>query len=118
MNNAADLFLEAQEALEKVWFVQSVEETERTVNTLSLRLVIRPSLFVHVFMSERSGALYFALVRNDQRIFGVDRVKGKWHLHPYESRDEHQDLLEGLDPKPLMKFLARVEDLLSEHSLL
>ena len=29
MYSAADLRLEAQEALERVWFVQSLEETER-----------------------------------------------------------------------------------------
>jgi hypothetical protein len=46
MRRATDLLSEAQEALEKVWFVQSVEETERTDNTLSLRLFIRADLFV------------------------------------------------------------------------
>ena len=40
-----DLRLEAQEALDRVWFVQSVEETEHTDPTLSLRLHIRPDLF-------------------------------------------------------------------------
>jgi hypothetical protein len=117
MNNAIDLYREAQDALERVWFVQAVEITERTTNTLSLRLIIRPALFVHAFLSERSGALYFALVQNDERIFGIDRVKGKWHLHPNKSPETHQDFAEGLEPKPLLKFLARVEELLYEHSL-
>lgn len=37
MYSAADLRLEAQEALERVWFVQLLEETERMDFTLSLR---------------------------------------------------------------------------------
>ncbi|MBI5652645.1 MAG: hypothetical protein HZC40_19705 [Chloroflexi bacterium] len=118
MNNAIDLYREAQDALERVWFVQAVQVTARTTNTLSLRLIIRPALFVHVFLSERSGALYFALVKNDERIFGIDRVNGKWHLHPNKSPKVHQDLVEGLEPKPLLKFLARVEELLQEYSLI
>lgn len=57
MYSAADLQLEAQEALERVWFVQSLEETERTDLTLSLRLHIRPDLFVQAFFGEWSGSL-------------------------------------------------------------
>ncbi len=52
MYNADDLQFEAQEALEKSWFVQSLEEIERTDLTLSLRLYIRPGLFVQAFMKE------------------------------------------------------------------
>ena len=47
MKSTAELRLEAQEALERVWFVQAAEEIERTDSTLSLRLHIRPTLFVH-----------------------------------------------------------------------
>ncbi len=43
MQRAAELYQEAHEALQRVWFVQSVEETERTDDTLSLRLVMRES---------------------------------------------------------------------------
>lgn len=35
MNNAADLFLEAQEALEKVWFVQTMKFLARVEDLLS-----------------------------------------------------------------------------------
>lgn len=40
MCSTADLQLEAQEALERLWFVQSIEETERTARILSLGLHI------------------------------------------------------------------------------
>ena len=62
MPSAADLWTEAQEALERVWFVQSVEETERTGFTLSVRLWIQPGLFVQAFVGELSGSLYLALI--------------------------------------------------------
>ncbi len=39
MNSTTDLRRQAQGALERVWFVQSVEETERTDRTLSLLLL-------------------------------------------------------------------------------
>ena len=118
MYSRADLVSEAQEALDSVWFVQRLEEIERTDITLSLRLYIRPDLFVQVFLGERSGSLYLALVESGRRIFGVDREADEWHLHPYDAPTEHKMLLKGLESKPLLKFLARVEDLLLEHHLL
>jgi hypothetical protein len=59
-----------------------------------------------------------ALIESGQRIFGIDWEGGEWHLHPCDAPDKHQPLPEGLEPRPLLKFLARVEDLLLEHDLL
>ncbi|MFQ5812749.1 MAG: hypothetical protein ACE5I2_06115 [Anaerolineae bacterium] len=118
MYSTADLRLEAQEALDRVWFVQSLEEIERTDFTLSLRLHIRPALFVQAFLGELSGSLYLALIEGGQRIFGIDREGGEWHLRRYDTPDDHEPLPEGLGPRPLLKFLARVEDLLLQHDLL
>ena len=118
MDTTADLWTEAQEALERVWFVQSVEETERTDFTLSLRLWVRSDLFVQAFLGELSNTLYFALIQNRRRIFGIDREAGEWHIHPFASPHRHEPLPEGLEPKPLLKFLARVEDLLLQYEML
>jgi len=118
VRSADDLRLEAGEALSRVWFVQALEEIERTDLTLSLRLHIRPGLFVQAFLGEWSGSLYLALVEGGRRIFGIDREAGEWHIHPYEAPHTHKPLPESLEPKPLLKFLARVEDLLLQHDLL
>lgn len=118
MYSTTDLWLEAQEALDSVWFVQRLANIERTDQTLSLRLYIRPDLFVQVFLGEQSGSLYFALIEGGRRIFGIDREGDEWHLHPYDAPNEHRSLSLGLEPKPLLRFLTQVEDLLLEHSLL
>ena len=113
-----DLFREAQEALEQVWFVQSLVEIEHTDFTLSLRLSIRSDLFVQLFWGKWSDSLYFALIEGDRRIFGIDREGGEWHMHPYDHPSEHIPLPAGLEPKPLFTFLAKVEDLILEGDLL
>lgn len=118
MYNRTDLQLEAQQALDRVWFVQSLEEIERTDLTLSLRLYVRPELFVQAFLGERSGSLYFALIEGGRRIFGIDREGDEWHLHPYDTPDQHESWSAGLGPKPLLTFLAQVEELLLQHDLL
>jgi hypothetical protein len=116
--SATDLRSEAQEALERVWFVQSLEEMERTDAALSLRLYIRPDLFVQAFLGELTGSLYLALIEDRRRIFGIDLEAGQWHLHPYDDPNKHEILPEGPEPKPLLKFLAMVEDLLLQAGLL
>lgn len=76
-----ELRREAEEALARVWFIESIEEIERTDITLSLRLYIRPRLFVQVFHGAKSGSLYVALIEGGRRIYGIDREAGEWHVH-------------------------------------
>lgn len=118
MNYLHELREEAEEAVEKVWFVQSLEEIERTDITLSLRLTIRYGLFVQLFFGEKSQSLYMALIEDKHRLFGIDRDGGVWHMHPYKAVERHETVEKGLEPKPIMTFLARVEQLLMENDLL
>ena len=109
---------EAEEASESLWFIGALEEIERTDITLSLRLHIRPRLFVQVFLGTKSDSLYLVLIDGERRLFGIDRESGEWHLHPYDAVERHEPLPQGLGFKPLLRFLARVEDLLLSHDLL
>jgi len=116
--NSGSLLSEAESAHEKLWFVQSLDVCVRTDSTLSLRLNIRPDLFVHVFIGEMTGSLYFALIEGNQRIFGIDREADHWHCHPFEKPHKHQHFSPGLGPKPLLAFMSRVEKVLVENNLL
>ena len=118
MYNSGSLLSEAQVAHEKVWFVQSLEVRERTDSTLSLRLHIRSRLFVHAFIGEITGSLYFALIEGNHRIYGIDRESDNWHLHPFEAPHKHKLFEPGLGPKPLLGFLTKVEKVLVENNLL
>lgn len=118
MHHADDLLVEAQEALDQLWFLQSLQVVERTDGTISLRLYIRQDVFVQAFLGKLTGSLYFALIEGNRRIFGIDRESGEWHMHPFEAPHEHRPFSEGLDPRPLLKFLAKVEQLLLENDLL
>jgi len=41
-----------------------------------------------------------------------------WHMHPYGNVEKHEPLPEGLTPKPILTFLARVEELLLQKEML
>jgi hypothetical protein len=67
----ADLRLEAFDALDGFWFAQSVQDIESTIYHFALRLYIAPQFFVQAFLGKQTGSLYFALVKDDQRICGI-----------------------------------------------
>lgn len=113
-----ELRQEAQNVVEKTWFIKSLVQTDRTDMTLSFRLIIRNDLFIQVFYGLKSQSLYMALVEGRQRIYGIDREENEWHLHPFENPEQHEPLEQGLGPKPVMSFLARVEVILIENDLL
>ena len=118
MYNSESFLSEAQVANEKLWFVQSLEVYERTDSTLTLRLYIRPDLFVQAFIGEVTGSLYFALIERNQRIYGIDRETDHWHLHSFEEPHKHELFLPGLGPTPLLAFMSKVEKVLVEENLL
>jgi hypothetical protein len=118
MYEETDLRTEAFDALDEFWFVQSVQNVESTVYHFALRLHIAPEFFVQAFLGKQSETLYFALIKDEQRIFGIDREDNEWHVHPYGESDHHEPLSQGLEPKPLLRFLARVEQLIMEHNIL
>jgi len=97
---------EAEEAADRTWFIRALEERERTDITLSLRLHIRPALFVQIFLGTRSGSLYLALIEGGRRLYGIDREADEWHVHPYEAVERHEPLPQGLEPKPIHRFFG------------
>lgn len=118
MNSIEELRFEAYEALERFWFLQTLEETEHTDITLSLRLHIRSGLFIQLFYGQKTGSLYYALIEDSERVLGMDREHNRWHLHPFGDATKHQPMTDDIGPKPLFKFLAMVESLLINHNLL
>jgi len=46
------------------------------------------NIFLAVRYNARNGRMDFALIQNQQRIFGYDNLKN-WHYHPSENPNEH-----------------------------
>lgn len=118
MYSETDLQAEALDVLDGFWFAQSVQNVESTVYHFALRLYIAPSIFVQAFLGKQSRSVYFALIKDEQRIFGIDCEDDEWHLHPFGEPERHEPLAYGLEPKPLLRFVAKVEQLIIEHNIL
>lgn len=47
-----------------------------------------PGVFIAVFFNAETMKTSFALIKQDQRIFGADNTRG-WHLHPFGDTENH-----------------------------
>jgi len=113
-----ELTLEAAQAKDRFWFVQSFEVIERTARTITLHFVIQPTLFVQVYYSLRSGRFNLALIGASGRLYGRDCEHGQWHRHPFGQSHFHEPTPEGMSPQPIHQFLTEVETILIENDLI
>jgi hypothetical protein len=118
VNTVEELLDEAREAYSRFWFVQSLIEVECTASTVTVHLVIGPELYIQAYLSELSGRLSFALVDPSGRLYGRNRERGTWHRHPFGDPDQHEPTLEGMSPRPLLQFMAEVEEIVLENELI
>jgi len=90
-------------------FVQSVDlETEAIV--VKGRVLLDQDRFLEVYFNEQTGTTAFALIEDDQRIWGVDydELRG-WHVHPFGHPDQHEDVA-SMTPEDVVERLATVWD--------
>jgi len=113
-----EIVAEASRSVSQFWFIRSLQEVDRTDNTVKLRLHIGSELFVQVYASQLSGQISFALISHGQRLFGRNCHGGFWHRHPFDAPGSHDFSSEGSRAVSLTEFLIEVEDLLMQHNLL
>ncbi len=56
--------------------------------TVEARVRISEEIFIEIYCNILSNKKSFALIKNNQRIFGYDNYK-YWHVHPRNSATDH-----------------------------
>ena len=71
------------------------------------RAYVSEGMFVQFYFNEVTGTIAFALIREQERVWGIDRdnLRG-WHMHPVERPKEHV----GIEPLSV----AQVVELLAD----
>jgi hypothetical protein len=105
-----DTFLSSLlDALSDRSFVESVDlRTEAVV--VKGRVVLENERFLQVYFNEQTGTTAFALIEDEQRIWGADydSLRG-WHVHPPDHPDEHQDV-DPMTPDEVVEALEEAWD--------
>ena len=66
-----------------------VVESERRYNFIKIRIHVRSSIFIELYHNAQNGRGSYALIRDNQRIFGYDGVI-RWHRHPLGDSEKHE----------------------------
>lgn len=80
------------DALAGCFFVRSVElHTE--VFVVKGRVLLDKDRFLQVQVNEQTGTTAFALIEEQERLWGIDydATRG-WHMHPVDRPEHHQDI--------------------------
>ncbi|GMT46719.1 MAG: hypothetical protein IEMM0007_0285 [bacterium] len=80
------------EGFSELDFVEKVDiETE--VFVLKGRAILKKNRFLQIYFNELTGTTAYALIENDNRIWGIDydNMRG-WHLHPIENAGNHHSI--------------------------
>jgi len=71
---------------------------------LRLRVHLVDGSFIEAFFNTATDRTAFALIAEDQRIYGKDNAKIGWHVHPFDDPKTHLSCL----PVSFDDFLAEV----------
>ncbi|MEW6417775.1 MAG: hypothetical protein AB1480_06605 [Nitrospirota bacterium] len=84
-----DSFLSEIKTSLKNYFTESrIEFILKTPKSLKANIHLDENFFIAVRYNARNERTDFALIHNNQRIFGYDNLK-EWHFHPYENPSGH-----------------------------
>lgn len=94
-------------ALAKVDFIKDVDlKTEGMV--LSGKVLLQKDIFLEVYHNAITGTIVFALIKERQRIWGVDRDNIRdWHTHPLDDPKKHVEI-EPLSVSNVIEILASI----------
>lgn len=88
MKTVEEFILEVESSLQKYFPTSRIEFLLRTAKSLKCNVYLQENLFIAIRFNARNERTDFALISNNQRVFGFDNLK-QWHYHPYENPDEH-----------------------------
>jgi len=97
------------EALSDCPFARSVDlQTEAVI--VKGRVVLEDERLLQVYFNEHTGTTAFALIENEQRLWGADydSLRG-WHVHPVERPNEHRNTA-PMTPNEVVEALEEVWD--------
>ena len=83
-----DFITEVESAVKGQFASYEIEILLQTEKSFKANIHLQKRVFIAVRYNARNERTDFALIKNEQRIFGYDNLK-EWHYHPYSDPSEH-----------------------------
>jgi len=74
--------------------------------SINLRIYLTVGGFIDVFYNQVSNRVAYALIQEDQRIYGADNT-GDWHVHPFADPIQHIPLLSAMSFADFVKEIEK-----------
>jgi hypothetical protein len=75
--------------------------------SINIRIPMTIDGFIDIYYNESTGTTAYALIQNEQRVFGADNTGG-WHVHPFNNPAGH-------NPMPGVISLAEFVEQIEQH---
>jgi hypothetical protein len=90
-------------------FAQIAVQTEGPTARVSAYVSGRSDCFLRSYFNETTGTIAFALIEQQQRIWGIDCDNRRgWHKHPLHDPTQHSKS----DPLSIREIIAELRDIL------
>lgn len=116
MNNWMALLQEA-EIIARTRAISKLIIMERGYQVCKFRLQINEDLIVQVYRNDKYDTTNFALILGRIRLYGRDKINGKWHRHAIEKPSSHDLSPEGAREVSLTEFWDEVEAIIQNLGL-
>jgi len=80
---------------------------------LKMRIVLSSDLFIDIFYGKSKERIAFALIKQTERVFGIDNLNG-WHRHPPGGGKEH----EIMEEPTLEEIFSAIKSVTAEQGFL
>jgi len=91
-----------------------ISHQDTTLYTFKARLYINEDSYVQIYYNVRKNKFLLALVKNNNRVYGFDKLDEDCHEHPPENPREH--LNRPCPEMNLEKFISKAIKLVKEQS--
>ena len=83
-----EFLIEVETALKNYFSSYDLKIILQTEKSFKANIYLKNNIFIAVRYNARNKRMDFALIKDNQRIFGYDNLKD-WHYHPHTNPAEH-----------------------------
>ena len=95
-------------ALTDIDFVEDIDLSAEGI-VVSGRIILSGKMFLEVYYNEVTETIAFALIKDEKRIWGIDRDNIRdWHVHPLNNSEQH----ESIQPLTISDIIKRLKNVL------
>lgn len=95
-------------ALADTNFVEDIDLKSEGI-IINGRVVLAGEMFLNVYYNEITETIAFALIKNEKRIWGIDKDSIRdWHIHPLNDPEQH----ESIQPVTIFDIIGKLKNIL------